>query len=205
MAADIRNFESSHTRNFSKNGFTNQSFTLVNLYELSKKRYMDDPTAPNFEKRYLPELQYSDPNSIKDIFLRTSEKTFDISGSNCVRYILIDRKGKIYEDLDPWTQVLPNSFLARVSCSYRNFDPSSLELNYFIDLNDIQLNNESDYGSNIITVIDKEISAGFVTRDDKKIQIDDRISDFNNHRNEIFIDFFKYDFGNAIKNLKLSD
>lgn len=205
MPADIRNYQSNLSRNFNKNGFTNQTFSLVKLYELSKKRYEDDPSAPNFEKGYLPELQYSDPNSIKDIFMHTISKTFDISGANCVRYILIDRKGRIYEDLEPWTQVLPNSFLARVSCSYRNFDPSSLELDYFIDLTDIQLNNESDYGSDIITVIDKELSAGFVTRGDTKIQIDDRISDFNNHKNEVFVDFFKYDFGNAIKNLNIRD
>ena len=33
------------------------------------------------------------------------------------------------------------------------------------------------------------------------IKIDDRIAEFNMRKNEVFIDFFKYDFGNAIKGI----
>ena len=36
---------------------------------------------------------------------------------------------------------------------------------------------------------------------DDLIKIDDRIAEFNMHKNEVFIDFFKYDFGNAIKGI----
>lgn len=205
MPADIKTYQGNLTKNFSKNGFANQTFTLPKLHELSKKRRIEDPEAPNFERNYIPDMQYPDTDSIKDVFLHTITKSFDITGSNCIRYILLDRKGRIYDNLDQWTQVLPNSFLARLSCSYRNFDPSSLELTYFIDLNEIQLNNESDYGSTVITFINKDITGGYVSRDNTKIEIDERIADFNNHKNEVFIDFFKYDFGNAIKNINIRD
>ena len=56
-----------------------------------------------------------------------------------------------------------------------------------------------------MSLINKDIVADHVERDGKAIKIDDRIADFNNYRNEIFVDFFKYDFGSAIKGLNLKD
>ena len=205
MSADIKNFQSNNTMTFNKNGFTNKTFNLIELIEMSKKRALQYPEDPNFPKGYLPTMQYSDKNSISDIFMDTINKTFDIDGAQCVRFILLDHKGKIYPDLEKWTQVLPNSFLARVSCSYRNFNPSSLTLDYFIDMNEIQLNNETSYGSTTISVIDKTITAGYVSRCTQKIEIDPKIADFNNNKEIIFLDFFKYDFGNAIKGLNLKN
>ena len=203
MPADIKNFQSNNTMTFNKNGFTNKTFNLIELIEMSKKRALQYPEDPNFPKGYLPTMQYSDKNSISDIFMDTINKTFDIDGAQCVRFILLDHKGRIYPDLEKWTQVLPNSFLARISCSYRNFNPSSLTLDYFIDMNEIQLNNETSYGSTTISVIDKAITAGYVSRGTQKIEIDPKIADFNNNKEIIFLDFFKYDFGNAIKGLNL--
>ena len=203
MPADIKNFQSNNTMTFNKNGFTNKTFNLIELIEMSKKRALQYPEDPNFPKGYLPTMQYSDKNSISDIFMDTINKTFDIDGAQCVRFILLDHKGKIYPDLEKWTQVLPNSFLARISCSYRNFNSSSLTLDYFIDMNEIQLNNETSYGSTTISVIDKAITAGYVSRGTQKIEIDPKIADFNNNKEIIFLDFFKYDFGNAIKGLNL--
>ena len=52
-----------------------------------------------------------------------------------------------------------------------------------------------------IDLINKEIIGGNVKRNDDLIKIDDRIAEFNMHKNEVFIDFFKYDFGNAIKGI----
>ncbi len=205
MPADIKNFQSNLGMNFNKNGFTNQTFNLVQLIELSKKRAVEYPNDPNFPKGYLPNMQYSDKNSVTDVFMDTVNKTFNIDGAQCVRYILLDHKGNIYPDLDKWTQVLPNSFLARVSCSYRNFNPASLTLDYFIDMNEIQLNNETEYGSTTISMIDKEIVGGYVTRGTQKIEIDPRIAEFNSNKENIFLDFFKYDFGSAIKGLNLRD
>ena len=205
MPADIKNFQSNNTMTFNKNGFTNKTFNLIELIEMSKKRALQYPEDPNFPKGYLPTMQYSDKNSISDIFMDTINKTFDIDGAQCVRFILLDHKGRIYPDLEKWTQVLPNSFLARVSCSYRNFNPSSLTLDYFIDMNEIQLNNETSYGSTTISVIDKTITAGYVSRRAQKIEIDPKIADFNNNKAIIFLDFFKYDFGNAIKGLNLKN
>lgn len=204
MSADIKNFQSNLSMNFHKNGYVEQIFTMPKLIEYSKKKLLEDPSAPNFPKGYLPEMKFEDPNSVSDIFMNTVAKTFEIDGAQCVRFILLDRKGKIYDDLDLWTQVLPESFLARVSCSYRNFDPNSITLDYFIDMTCIQLNNEIEFGSTTISMIDKKIEGGFATRDDRKIEIDYRIADFNNHKNEIFIDFFKYDFGSAVKGTKLA-
>ena len=205
MPADIKNFQSNNTMIFNKNGFTNKTFNLIELIEMSKKRALQYPEDPNFPKGYLPTMQYSDKNSISDIFMDTINKTFDIDGAQCVRFILLDHKGRIYPDLEKWTQVLPNSFLARISCSYRNFNPSSLTLDYFIDMNEIQLNNETSYGSTTISVIDKAITAGYVSRGAQKIEIDPKIADFNNNKEIIFLDFFKYDFGNAIKGLNLKN
>lgn len=199
--ADITTFEDRRSTSIISNKLNNERFTLPKLIEYSKSKKKTNPTAPNFANGYLPEMQYTDPNSISDVFLQTISKTFEIDGAQCIRYILLNKHGKIYEDLEPWTQVLPNSFLARVSCSYRNFNPNSLTLDYFIDLTDIQLNNEIDYGSNTITIIDKEIVGNHVKRNDSSIKIDDRISEFNMHRDEVFTDFFKYDFGNAIKGI----
>ena len=205
MPADIKNFQSNNTLIFNKNGFTNKTFTLLELLEMSKKRALQYPEDPNFPKGYLPTMQYSDKDPISDIFMDTINKTFDIDGAQCVRFILLDHKGRIYPDLEKWTQVLPNSFLARISCSYRNFNPSSLTLDYFIDMNEIQLNNETSYGSTTISVIDKTITAGYVSRGTQKIEIDPKIADFNNNKEIIFLDFFKYDFGNAIKGLNLKN
>ena len=205
MPADIKNFQSNLGMNFNKNGFTNQTFNLVQLIELSKKRAVEYPNDPNFPKGYLPNMQYSDKNSVTDVFMDTVNKTFNIDGAQCVRYILLDHKGNIYPDLDKWTQVLPNSFLARVSCSYRNFNHASITLDYIIDMNEIQLNNETEYGSTTISMIDKEIVGGYVTRGTQKIEIDPRIAEFNSNKENIFLDFFKYDFGSAIKGLNLRD
>ena len=205
MPADIKNFQSNNTMTFNKNGFTNKTFNLIELIEMSKKRALQYPEDPNFPKGYLPTMQYSDKNSISDIFMDTINKTFDIDGAQCVRFILLDHKGRIYPDLEKWTQVLPNSFLARISCSYRNFNPSSLTLDYFIDMNEIQLNNETEYGSTTISMINKEIVGGYVTRGTQKIEIDPRIAEFNSNKENIFLDFFKYDFGSAIKSLNLHD
>lgn len=205
MPADIKNFQANLGINFNKNGFLNQTFTLIQLIELSKKRFLEHPEDPNFPKGYLPNMQYTDKNSVSDVFMDTINKTFDIDGAQCIRYILLDRKGNIYQDLDKWTQVLPNSFLARVSCSYRNFNPASLTLDYFIDINEIQLNNETTYGSTTISMIDKEIVGGYVTRGTQKIEIDPRIAEFNSNKDTIFLDFFKYDFGSVIKSLNLHD
>ena len=205
MPADIKNFQSNNTMTFNKNGFTNKTFNLIELIEMSKKRALQYPEDPNFPKGYLPTMQYSDKNSISDIFMDTINKTFDIDGAQCVRFILLDHKGRIYPDLEKWTQVLPNSFLAIISCSYRNFNSSSLTLDYFIDMNEIQLNNETSYGSTTISVIDKTITAGYVSRGAQKIEIDPKIADFNNNKEIIFLDFFKYDFGNAIKGLNLKN
>lgn len=204
MPADIKHYQSNVSRNFGKNGFVNQSFTITELYALSKTREIEYPEFPNFAREYLPEIQYTDVKSYADIFMKTSTKTFEIDGSQCARFILLDDKGQLYDDLTLWTQVLPHSFLARISCSYRNFDASSLILNYFIDLDNIQLNNEVEYGGQIITVIDKEITGGYATRDNTKIKIHDWIADFNNHKSEIFYEYFKYDFGNVVKNLSLA-
>lgn len=205
MPADIKNFQANSDMTFNKNGFMNKTFNLIELIELSKKRAIDYPNDPNFPKGYLPTMQYPDKNSVTDIFMDTINKTFEIDGAQCVRFILLDHKGNIYPDLDKWTQVLPDSFLARISCSYRNFNADSLTLDYFIDMNEIQLNNETTYGSKTISVINKEISAGYVTRGTQKIEIDPRIAEFDSDTTKeyIFLDFFKYDFGNAIKGLNL--
>ena len=80
-----------------------------------------------------------------------------------------------------------------------------ITLDYFIDMNEIQLNNETSYGSTTISVIDKTITAGYVSRGTQKIEIDPKIADFNNNKEIIFLDFFKYDFGNAIKGLNLKN
>lgn len=199
MPADINNFQSSNYAIFSKNGFTNNTFTLMELIAASKKRAAEYPDYPNFPKGYLPNIQYTDEYS--DVFIDTINKTFEIDGAQCVRFILMDHNGVIYPDMEKWTQVLPDSFLARVSCSYRNFNASSLTLDYFIDMTEIQLNNENTYGSATISMIDKEISNGYVTRGTQKIQIDSRISEFNQYKELVFLDFFKYDFGNAIKSI----
>lgn len=203
--ADITAYESTRKANFGKHGIASAPFTFLQLVDYSKKRFTQDPELPNFPKGYLPEMQYLNPNVNRDVFMNTISKTFDIDGSKCIRYILLDKKGNIYEELTQWSQVLPLSFLARVSCSHRNFDPSTLTLDYFVDMTEVQMNNELEFGGTTLSVIDKEITGGYITRNNTKIHIDDRISDFNNHRNEIFIDFFKYDFGSAIKNLKLAD
>ena len=200
--ADIRNFQSNYNT-FNKNGFVDQVFTMTKLVYESEKRRKEHPDQPNFDIGYLPKMQYEDVNSFKDVFLYTKEKIFGIEGAQCVRFILLDKHGNIYENLESWTQVLPFSFLARVSCSYRNFDPSTLMLDYFVDMNSIQINNEAAFGSSTMSLINKDIVADHVERDGKAIKIDDRIADFNNYRNEIFIDFFKYDFGSAIKGLNL--
>lgn len=202
--ADVRNFQSNYNT-FNKNGFVDQTFTMTKLVYESQKRKKEHPDQPNFEPGYLPQMQYNDPNSLADVFLYTKEKIFGIEGSQCVRFILLNRHGDIYEDLEPWTQVLPNSFLARVSCSYRNFDPSTLTLDYFVDMNEIQVNNEAAFGSSTMSIINKDIVADHVERNGKAIKIDDRIADFNNYRNEVFVDFFKYDFGAAIKSLNLKN
>lgn len=200
--ADITTFEDRRNTSMISNKLNSEKFTLPKLIEYSKTKKRNNPEAPNFAPGYLPEMQYNDPNSITDLFLNTIGKSFDIDGAQCIRFILLNKHGKIYEDLDPWTQVLPNSFLARVSCSYRNFNADSLILDYFIDLTNIQLSNEVDYGSNTITVMNKEITGGRVIRDNKSIEIDSRIADFNTmSRNQLFVDFFKYDFGNAIKGI----
>ena len=205
MPADIKNFEANSSMTFNKNGFMNKTFNLIELIELSKKRALEYPNDPNFPIGYLPNMQYPDKKSVTDVFMDTINKTFDIDGAQCVRFILLDHKGNIYPDLDKWTQVLPDSFLSRISCSYRNFNVDSLTLDYFIDMNEIQLNNETAYGSNTISVINKEISAGYVTRGTQKIKIDPRIAEFDSDKTKeyIFLDFFKYDFGNAIKGLNL--
>ena len=205
MPADIKNFQANSNMTFNKNGFMNKTFNLIELIELSKKRALEYPNDPNFPIGYLPNMQYPDKNSVTDVFMDTINKTFEIDGAQCVRFILLDHKGRIYSDLDKWTQVLPDSFLARISCSYRNFNPSSLTLDYFIDMNEIQLNNETSYGSTTISVIDKMITAGYVSRGTQKIEIDPKIADFNNNKEIIFLDFFKYDFGNAIKGLNLKN
>lgn len=202
--ADVRNFQSNYNT-FNKNGFVDQTFTMAKLVHESEKRRKEHPDQPNFDIGYLPKMQYEDPNSFRDVFLYTKEKIFGIEGAQCIRFILLDKRGEIYENLEPWTQVLPFSFLARVSCSYRNFDPSTLTLDYFVDMNYIQINNEAAFGSNSMSLINKDIVADHVERDGKAIKIDDRIADFNNYRNEIFVDFFKYDFGSAIKGLNLKD
>lgn len=202
--ADIRNFQSNYNT-FNKNGFVDQVFTMTKLVYESEKRRNEHPDQPNFDTGYLPKMQYEDVNSFKDVFLYTKEKIFGIEGAQCVRFILLDKHGNIYENLESWTQVLPFSFLARVSCSYRNFDPSTLMLDYFVDMNSIQINNEAAFGSSTMSLINKDIIADHVERDGKAIKIDDRIADFNNYRNEIFIDFFKYDFGSAIKGLNLKN
>ena len=205
MPADIKNFQANNSMIFNKNGFMNKTFNLIELIELSKKRALDYPNEPNFPKGYLPSMQYPDKNSVTDVFMDTINKTFEIDGAQCVRFILLDKHGNIYENLESWTQVLPFSFLARVSCSYRNFDPSTLMLDYFVDMNSIQINNEAAFGSSTMSLINKDIVADHVERDGKVIKIDDRIANFNNYRNEIFIDFFKYDFGSAIKGLNLKN
>ena len=195
---NITTFEDRRSNSIISNKLNSEKFTLPKLIEYSNSKNINEP---NFAAGYLPAMQYSDPNSISDVFMATIAKTFEIDGAQCIRFILLNKNGKIYEDLEYWTEVLPNSFLARISCSYRNFNPDSLVLDYFIDLTDIQLNNEIDYGSNNITLINKEIIGGNVKRNDDLIKIDDRIAEFNMHKNEVFIDFFKYDFGNAIKGI----
>ena len=95
MPADIKNFQSNLGINFNKNGFTNQTFNLIQLIELSKKRAVEYPNDPNFPKGYLPNMQYSDKNSVTDVFMDTVNKTFNIDGAQCVRYILLDHKGNI--------------------------------------------------------------------------------------------------------------
>ena len=202
---DITAFENNRTVLFGNRKISTKPFSLIELIKLSKNQLLDNPEAPNFPKGYLPEIRYMNMNSTSDIFMNTISKTFDIDGSKCIRFILLNKKGRIYEELPQWTQILPNSYLARISCSYRNFDPNSMTLDYFVDMNEVQLNNENDFGGSNITVVNKEISAGFIIRDNTKIQIDDRISDFENHKQEVFIEFFKYDFGTVIKNLKLAD
>lgn len=201
MPADITSFESRRVSSMITNNMSAQVFTLPKLIEYSRKKKQDDPTGINFMPGYLPEVKYKDVESLSDIFLCTSAKTFNIDGAQCIRYILLDKRGNIYEDLDLWTQVLPFSFLARVSCSYRNFSPDSLSLDYFIDLTDIQLATETDAETNSIIVKDKEITNDYASRGDKLIKIDDRIASFNQYRKEVFADFFKYDFGNAIKSI----
>ena len=69
----------------------------------------------------------------------------------------------------------------------------------------LALNNETTYGSTTISMIDKEIVGGYVTRGTQKIEIDPRIAEFNSNKDTIFLDFFKYDFGSAIKSLNLHD
>ena len=199
---NITTFEDRRSNSIISNKLNSEKFTLPKLIEYSNSKNINEP---NFAAGYLPAMQYSDPNSISDVFMATIAKTFEIDGAQCIRFILLNKNGKIYEDLEYWTQVLPNSFLARISCSYRNFNPASLTLDYFIDMNEIQLNNETEYGSTTISMIDKEIVGGYVTRGTQKIEIDPRIAEFNSNKENIFLDFFKYDFGSAIKGLNLRD
>ena len=57
MPADIKNFQSNNTMTFNKNGFTNKTFNLIELIEMSKKRALQYPEDPNFPKGYLPTMQ----------------------------------------------------------------------------------------------------------------------------------------------------
>lgn len=197
MPADIHNFQASHS-NFDR------QFSFIGLIDYINKT-TDKSKCPNFPKAYLPEMTYVSPTECRDVFMKTVYKTFEYDGVDCIRFLLLDKTGKIYPDMNDWTQVLPNSFLARVSCSLRNFDPSSVTLDYFIDMNEVQISNEEEYGSETSTLISKEIVDGYVLRGSEKIQIDSRIAEFNLNKQTVFLDFFKYDFGNAIKGLNLSD
>ena len=67
------------------------------------------------------------------------------------------------------------------------------------------MNNEISYGCNTISVIYKTITVVYVFLGTQKIEIDPKIADFNNNKEIIFLDFFKYDFGNAIKGLNLKN
>lgn len=205
MQADITNYQSKSFKNFGKFNLATHNYSLIKIYDLSKKYRIDYPDEPNFAQGYLPEIQYKDLNSVQDIFMKTISKDFSIDGAKCIRFIPITSKGKIYEDITMWTQILPQSFVARISCSHRNFDPSSLSLDYFIDLDNIQLNNDTEFGGQIITFINKDLSEGYTYRDDRKIEIDELIADFNNHKDEVFYEYFKYDFGNAVKNTNLAN
>ena len=96
--SDIRNFQSNYNT-FNKNGFVDQVFTMTKLVYESEKRRKEHPDQPNFDIGYLPKMQYENINSFKDVFLYTKEKIFGIEGAQCIRFILLDKHGNIYENL----------------------------------------------------------------------------------------------------------
>ena len=69
---NITTFEDRRSNSIISNKLNSEKFTLPKLIEYSNSKNINEP---NFAAGYLPAMQYSDPNSISDVFYDSSEKT----------------------------------------------------------------------------------------------------------------------------------
>lgn len=113
---------------------------LTELYQESKK--LD--TIFIFQDHYLPELRTSNPDDPNaEYFISTKSKSINaINGMQAIRYLLIDRRGNMYNDIDESAnleQLLPHSIIIRVSCPLRGMIADNLAIDYIIDTDHIEL------------------------------------------------------------------
>lgn len=173
----------------------NRHYTLATLYQRyqnAEQTRKEDPdfTEFKFRKGYLPKLEITN----NGVWIKTVDKVLDYLHDEVIRFIPIDKDGNSYDELTPLEQLLPGSLIIRVYCGGKTLMPDNLMIDYIIDAEDIMLDQIVTSDTLIETRVKSlYIDNGVIDRVSKpQIQIDNWFAHFDQKKNEIFEEYFKY-------------
>ena len=171
------------------------NLSLAEVADISKKRSESNSNEPNFMPEYLPSMRYESPTAISSIFICTIEKHIETGSYKYTRYILFDKNGNPYDELPILTQLLPGSSLAKISCRSNALSAQSLELEYFINTDNVSI----EYGNALFfnnAEINVDENGNYYSKlsNGNRIIVNPMITNFEDKKEEIFYNYFKYVF-----------
>ena len=164
------------------------SFTLFDALK-------DPIIKDNTEKFYVPEPHSElQPNS--SVFIKKDESiAITNDGPKRIKFIYLNYKGKNMTNPDSsYIQISPNctGFLARLSISRNVYIPSSLNLDYFIDISKIKYRVDSVTMANDNQIIANDMIyfENLNLLEYPTIDFDIMLKEFNLHKEELFEMYF---------------
>jgi len=160
------------------------SFTLMNAIN-------DSLISENVEKFYVPQVEIK-----SSIFIKKDESiAITPTGPRRIRFVYLNPQGKNLTNPDSsFIQIAPSrkGFLARLSISRNTYTAVNLELDYFIDIENIKYKIDSVMMSENNEILLRDVLKfdNLDFNEYSKINFDPLIKDFIIHKEELFEMYF---------------
>lgn len=139
-----------------------------------------------FPEGYLPKVVITGD----DMYLESVARSFGPDGNDIVSYVLFDKCAQAIDDNVPLIQVIPHGFLAKLTVPQRNKIPDTMQLEYLIDMDAVNIETFVDEsGDRYARFLPVEMEGDCVVRNGMKIPLDHRFATLSNPHSKM--DIFK--------------